>query len=162
MSLRLSYFIGFIFTCALLAYGFYLQMFEGFIPCPLCTLQRICFALVGIFMLFCGVFYRQRIIFYFMNTLAGVSSILGLFFSGRQIWLQHFPTTSNGECGVSLQYMLQALPINEVAFKVFSGSAECSKRGWVFLTFTMAEWSLICFLIFAVFIAYSFKKSRSH
>lgn len=158
MSTRLFYFLGFAIILVLLLYGFYLQLFDGFIPCPLCTLQRICFGLIGFFFLIAGLFHGSRIIRLIANTFAGASALLGLFFASRQMWLQHFPPANSNECGVSLQYMLQALPLHEVVNKIFSGTAECTQRGWEFFGFNMAEWAFIWFALLISCIIYLFAR----
>ncbi|HEX4044802.1 MAG TPA: disulfide bond formation protein B [Gammaproteobacteria bacterium] len=154
MSTRFIYFLGFVIAGLILGISIYLQCFAGFIPCPLCTLQRFAFAAFGIFCLFGLLLSSKLLARMLINTLMLISAIFGLFFSGRQIWLQHFPPAHNSECGVSLEYMLQALPLQEVIQKVFVGSAECTERGWSFLFLNMAEWSLLWFILFFVMSVY--------
>ena len=147
MSTRLLYTLGFTLISALLLTSVYLQYFDGFIPCPLCTLQRLCFALLG-GLFFIGILAAtKRFITVPINVLMTLFALLGIFLSGRQIWLQHFPSGDASECGVSLQYMMQALPVNQVIQKIFSGSAECTQRGFEFLTFNMAEWACVWFIL---------------
>ena len=148
MSIRLTYFLGLIGISLLLLTSVYLQFFKGIMPCPLCTLQRICFGFLGIVFLVGILFHAHRISRFLINSLVIIFSILGLFLAGRQIWLQHFPTAAASECGVNLQYMMQALPIHEVMKKLFEGSAECATRGWEFLFLNMAEWAFIWFIVF--------------
>ncbi len=148
MYTRSPYLLGSFAIVVLLSISIYLQFFDGFNPCPLCSLQRISFALLGVFF-FIGIFlYKQRISRILINLFLLASSLIGALLAGRQIWLQHFPPLDNTECGVSLQYMMQVLPMNEVAKKILAGSAECTQNGWTFLWFNMAEWSLLWFLIF--------------
>lgn len=144
MSMRSIYLTGFIIVTSLLLTSIYFQVFKGMMPCPLCTLQRLSFGFLGILFLI-GVFISRHSIRLIINFLCSLASLAGLIFAGRQVWLQHFPSADSSECGVSLQYMMQVLPVNEVVEKIFSGSAECTERGWEFLQMNMAEWSLICF-----------------
>ena len=161
MSMRFAYLTGFVAICALLLMSLYLQYVEGILPCPLCMLQRFSFGLIGI-LFFIGIFvHSKRIGCFFINLLSTLFSLIGMALAGRQIWLQHFTTGHNTDCGVSLQYMIQALPVNEVLQKIFEGSAECTKRGWEFLSLDMAEWALICFTAFLVLSIYLlFKKKK--
>jgi disulfide bond formation protein DsbB len=157
-AMRKYYGLGFVLVSMLLFTSLYLQFYDGFQPCPLCTLQRFAFVLLGVFYLIGLICYRWGFLRITSSVLALLSTIIGLALAGRQIWLQHFPSASGTECGVSLQYMLQALPINEVAQRIFQGTAECSTRGWEFLTLNMAEWSLVWFVIFFLLSAYLVKK----
>lgn len=160
MSIRTIYLFGFVIVTSILMTSIYFQVIDGIMPCPLCTLQRIAFFLLGILFL-TGVFlHTKRKAVFIINVLCGIISIAGIFFAGRQVWLQHFPSADNSECGVSLQYMMQVLPMNEVIQKIFSGSAECTQRGWEFLNLNMAEWALIWFVIFFLLTIYLFVKGR--
>jgi protein dithiol:quinone oxidoreductase len=151
MSIRSTYLLGLIIVSTLLLTSIYFQIFEGIMPCPLCTLQRLSFGLLGILFLI-GVFaYSKRGFRLVVNTLCALTSLVGIFLAGRQVWLQNFPSPdSSSECGVSIQYMMQVLPMNEVLQKVFAGSAECAQRGWEFLHLNMAEWALIWFIGFLI------------
>lgn len=161
MSIRSAYLLGFILVMALLLISVYVQFVDGILPCPLCSFQRATFGLLGIIFLI-GLFtYRVPILGFIINILAMLGSVLGIILAGRQIWLQHHPSL-NSECGVSLEYMMQTLPINEVVKKIFfEGTAECTERGWEFLYLNMAEWSLIWFgLIFILTILILLKKFK--
>lgn len=157
MTTRKYYAVGFLIVGLLLLTSLYLQYYDGFQPCPLCTLQRFAFILLGVFYFTGWLFYKFGFIRVLSSLLALVSSLIGIGLAGRQIWLQHYPSGSE-ECGVSLQYMLQALPIHEVASRIFQGTAECTTRGWEFLNLNMAEWSLLWFVIFFMLSAYLLKK----
>lgn len=148
MTQRQAYSVCFIIVLIILGTGIYLEYFDGVMPCPLCTLQRICFAALGLIFLL-GIFlYQNRIIRAVINLSSMLFAGLGVFLAGRQIWIQYYPNPENSECGVSLNYMLSVLPITDVAQKIFSGSAECTQRGWEFLTLNIPEWSLIFFALF--------------
>lgn len=159
MSIRLAYFFGFLVICFLLLTSVYLQMYAEFIPCPLCVLQRLTFGLIGVLLLIGMLFHKKfwgRMVIHFFIAL---SSVVGIFLAGRQVWMQHLPSVNPAECGVSLQYMLQALPLNQVLQKVlFEGSTECTKRGWEFLYLNMAEWALVWFVLFLLLALYGFLK----
>ena len=133
MSMRLNYLMGFIVVSAILLTSIYFQVFDGIMPCPLCTLQRICFGILGILFLIGIMAYKKYSVRLVINTLCGFFAIFGISLAGRQVWLQHFPSANASECGVSLQYMMQVLPMNEVIQKILTGSAECTQRGWEFL-----------------------------
>jgi len=150
MTIRTTYIMAFAFITALLATGFYLQYVEGYIPCPLCILQRFSFGALWILFLIGALTYSKRWLRIIIDFLCILTSIAGIVFAGRQIYLQSFPSPDNTECGVSIQYMMQVLPITEVMQKIFAGSAECTQRGWEFLFLTMAEWTLLWFIGFLI------------
>jgi len=150
-SQQLIYFLAFFVTVLLLAASNFLQIYRGINPCPLCILQRMTLGLLSLIFLV-GVTHP----FKKWGTLGlGIVSLLisslGIFFAGRQVWVQLFPGMQGGNCEVSLQYMLAALPLDQVAKKIFAGSAACSQVGWEFLRLSLAQWSLICFVLFLLF-----------
>src|SRR5579863_2595626 len=120
MPIRSSYIFGLIIVITLLLASFYFQIYKGMMPCPLCILQRIAFGILGI-LFFIGIFvYPKHGFRLTINALCGLTSLLGIFLAGRQVWLQHFPSAHTTECGVSLQYMMQVLPLNEVIRKILT------------------------------------------
>jgi protein dithiol:quinone oxidoreductase len=145
MSIRFAYTLGFLLIVFLLLTGFYVQYGLGVIPCPLCIMQRIVFAALGILFLIGALFY-VRVLRFFIHILAMLCSAAGFLLAGRQIWLQHFPASNESECMASLQYMFNALPLQELIQKLFSGTVECSERHFQLLYFNIAEWSFIWFV----------------
>lgn len=154
MTTRSVYFLGFTIVIVLLLTSAYFQMVDGFMPCPLCTLQRITFGMLGLLFII-GLFtYTRRIARMTMNTLCLVTAAIGMMLAGRQIWLQQFSSPDNAECGVSIQYMMQVLPWHQVLQKILAGSAECSEPGWKLLYLNMAEWAFIWFAILFCMMVY--------
>lgn len=151
LSQRAAYLLGFIITVALLSMTFYLQKFDGFVPCPLCILQRLALACLGVMLLLGWMAGNRKISSLLIGILASLFSLIGILLAGRQVWLQHLPPDKNADCGVSLEYLINALPFDQVVSRVLRGSAECSQKGWEFLQLSMAEWSLICFIAFFLF-----------
>ena len=148
MPSRFIYFLSFLAVSGILGTSLYLQFHDGIMPCPLCTLQRVTFIAIAFIFLIGMFFGHKRLMSITVSTLAILFSILGFTFAARQTWLQLFPSPDNTECGVSLQYMMQALPWHEVVAKIFTGSAECADRTWAYLGLSMPEWSVICFAFF--------------
>lgn len=148
LSERVTYLFGFLIAAGLLGMTFYLQKFDGFIPCPLCILQRITLISLCILFLLAWILGTKKIVSLFFSLLASLISLVGILLSGRQVWLQHMPKDQNADCGVSLQYLIHALPFDQVIAKILHGTAECSEKGWEFLRLSLAEWSLIWFVIF--------------
>ncbi len=163
MSLRAIYFIGLCLVTLLLLISVYLQVVDGVIPCPLCTLQRLTFGLLGCLFLL-GILLHAR--FWgrlFINIFCGLTAILGMLLAGRQIFMQHFAESSNNECAASLQYMIHTFPLNELAQKILlEGSAECKKRGFELLHLNMAEWAFIWFLLFFLLVVVLFLRDVRH
>ncbi|HSW93099.1 MAG TPA: disulfide bond formation protein B [Gammaproteobacteria bacterium] len=151
LSQRRLYLIGFLFILALLGIAFYLQQFDGFAPCPLCILQRITLALLGMLFFIGSVFSFKKVGTFFWGMLTSLVALLGVFLSGRQVWLQHLPPDKNADCGASLQYLIHVLPFDQIISRVLTGTAECGREGGTFFLLSLADWSLLCFIGFFIF-----------
>lgn len=150
-STRLMYLYAFITVVVMMILAMYLQFWKGVAPCPLCILQRVTLVFLGICFLFGAAFHFKKL----GNTLIGLFAFfiadMGVFLSGRQVWIQHLPPNKSADCGASLQYMLQVLPLDQVLKKILQGTADCSQLEWSILGLSLAEWSLIWFVVFAIF-----------
>ena len=151
ISQRMAYLIGFIIILILIGVGFYLQIYDGITPCPLCILQRMTLGMLGVIFFFGAVVKTKKFGQRFIASFAMIISLLGIFLSARQVWLQHLPFDKNSDCGASLNYLLHVLPLTEVAQKVLAGSAECSVINWQFLHLSLADWSLCWFILLLIF-----------
>lgn len=156
-SIRLRYFLGFITIILLLGLAEYLEVYKGMAPCPLCMLQRIILLFLGIVFLLGTLLKGIGQIF--VGLLSLIVSISGILFAGRQVWLQHMPSHHLGECGVSLSYMFKVLPLMQVLKQIWIGGMECSQQGWVFMHLSLAEWSLVGFLLFFVLTLIQLKRT---
>jgi disulfide bond formation protein DsbB len=162
LSHRTTYFWGSLIAFALLGMTFYLQKFDGFIPCPLCILQRVTLGTLCVIFLLGWIFSQRKWLMLVIDLLANLVSIIGILLSGRQVWLQHLPASDNADCGVSLQYLIHALPFDQIIAKIIQGTAECSQKSWEFLNLSLAEWSLICFIFFFLFCLLQTKRTVKH
>ena len=160
MRTRTPYLLGLILIIAILGFGFYLEAHAQLMPCPLCLLQRGVFCVLGILLAMGALCFSHKMIALMITACITLTAIGGSLLAGRQIWLQQIADPQH-ECGVSLQYMLQVFPLNEVVQKIFYSTAGCVERGWVFLSLDMAEWSFMCFVFFIILGGYLFLKHYS-
>jgi disulfide bond formation protein DsbB len=164
MTTRLGYALGFAVCAALLAFALYLQYIEHQEPCPLCMLQRVAFidmmVVFGIAALH-GPARRGAMVY---SALLFVMAAMGAAIAGRQVWLQHLPPDRVPACGPGLDYMLERFPLAEALQKILAGSGECAEATWRFLGLSIAEWSLVWFVILgalAVYVAWRAPGTRA-
>ena len=151
MTPRLGYTLGSLVCVGLLAFALYLQYVEHQEPCPLCILQRVAFiAMMIVFIVAAlhGPARRGAIVY---SGLLFVVAGIGGAIAGRQVLLQHLPANKVPACGPGLEYMLERFPLGEALRKIFAGSGECAEVGWRFLGLSIAEWSLLWFVLLAIF-----------
>jgi disulfide bond formation protein DsbB len=151
-SFRAQFALGAFLCAAMLGYALYVQHGMFMMPCPLCILQRIAFAAMGVFfMLGALVGPRPPWVRKTSALLVALSAAVG---AGIAIWhlrLQNLPPSEVPSCsGMDLGYMLDAFPLQTVIAKVFTGSGECAVVDWTFLGISMPGWTLAWYLILGV------------
>jgi len=153
---RQPFLLGLLAIASILGFSFYLQYVKDIFPCPLCEVQRLTFSLIGCFFLIGTLLHRFRFIRFVLWCFISLSSLLGVVLASKQVWIQIFPEAVKGVCGASLMQLLHMLPLSNVISQIFSGTSECTEKGWVFLYLNLAQWSLILFIVFLLFSIYSF------
>jgi len=148
INTRLFYISIFLICGALLGFGLYLEHGKGLEPCPLCVFQRIAFISIAMIALIAALHGPDRMAVWFYNGLISLAALIGGGIATRQVWLQHLPADQVPECGPGLDYMLETFPLGQALQMILSGSGECAEVGWSFLGFSIAEWSLLWFLVF--------------
>ena len=73
----------------------------------------------------------------------------GAFVAARQSWLQWYPPEIV-TCGRDFYGMVENFPINRAIPMIFKGSGDCTKVDWTFLGGSIANWSFLAFVGFAL------------
>ena len=131
-------------TILVLTTAFYLEYSKGIQPCPLCLMQRLCTVLFGMFCLMglcLGTLHRARIVAVFQMLLA----TFGIYFSGRQIWLQSLPLDNTHACMPSLDMLIQYFSKAQVLTALFWGTGDCAEVSWSWMGLSMPIWSALYF-----------------
>jgi disulfide bond formation protein DsbB len=134
--------LGFVICAALLAYAYYSQHVLGLEPCPLCILQRIAVLAAGLAFLGAALHRPGRAGAIAWAGLTALIAAIGATIAARHVWITAQPPGTVAECGASLDYMLEVLPLKEVLAKVLTGSGECGTVDWRFLGLSMPAWVL--------------------
>jgi len=147
LTRRSGNFLGLLACAALIAYALYAQYGMGLEPCPLCILQRVAVIGVGVLFLLAWLHNPGDRGARTYGVLIDLVALAGIAVAARQIWIINQPPGSVAECGASLDYMMDVLPLHEVLGKVLSGSGECAKVDWQFLGLNMPTWVLIALVV---------------
>ena len=159
---RLGYLAGFLICGGLILYALYLQYYQYQDPCPLCLLQRVVYIVLMVIFLLGALHGPRRTGAVVYSTLLVLVSLIGAGIAGRHVWLQHLPKDKVPECGPGLGYILDRFPLVNALEKIFRGSGECAEAGWRLMGLSIAEWSLVWFILlgaYAVFVAAAARKS---
>jgi disulfide bond formation protein DsbB len=138
--------VGLVVCAGLLGYALFVQHVQGLEPCPLCVLQRLAVVAAGVVFLAAALHDPRERGARVYGVLVGLACAAGILVALRHLWIMAQPPGSVAECGASLDYMMDVLPLHEVLGKVLAGSGECAKLDWQFLGLSMPAWVLIALL----------------
>ncbi len=143
LTRRTGNFLGLLACVGLIGYALYAQYGMGLEPCPLCILQRVAVMAAGVLFLLAFLHNPGDRGARVYGALIDLVALLGILVAARQIWIIAQPPGAVAECGASLDYMMDVLPLHEVLGKVLTGSGECAKVDWLFLGLNMPTWVLM-------------------
>lgn len=149
---RTQFLSGFVVCAGLIAYALYVQFGMLMLPCPLCILQRIAFAALGLVFLLGGLHSpRGRVGRAIYGLLALLPAAAGAGVASRHVWIQSLPAEDVPLCtSMGLDYMVESMGPLKALSKVLAGSGECAKVDWTLLGFSMPAWTLACFIALGV------------
>ncbi len=148
--LRGSNTLGFLACALLIAVAYYLELVLGMEPCPLCIIQRIAMAALGVVFLLAvlhGPRGAGRFVYAFLAllTAAGGGAV-----AVRHLWLQSLPPERVPACGPGLDFMMDAFPLQEVLVMVLQGSGDCAEVETLFGV-TLPAWTLAAFVLIGLY-----------
>ena len=150
-SPRLLFLLAFLACVALMGGALYLEHAVGLEPCPLCIVQRIFLVLIGLVCLAGAIHGPARGGRRIYSVLVFLLALLGGATAARQVWLQTVPLEQLPACLPSLDYMMEALPFQEIVRLVLHGTADCAEVSWKLFTLSLPEWSLLAFVAYLGF-----------
>ncbi len=140
-------------SAGLLAFAYYQEYVNYLDPCPLCMLQRVIVAALGLLFLLALLLPSWKP---FWRRLTGfglvVFSLFGIGVAARHVWLQSLPPDQVPDCGPGLGFMFDNYPFKEFITSVLSGSGECAEVSWRLLGLSMPAWMIV---VFAIYLLYS-------
>ncbi|EMD99949.1 disulfide bond formation protein B [Pseudomonas stutzeri] len=149
-SPRSLFALAFLGSALLIAIALYMEHVMGLAPCPLCIVQRICVIGFGLICLAAAIHGPAKTGRRVYSGFALLFVVAGAATAIRQIWLQSVPADQLPSCLPSLEYMMEALPFQEIARLVLHGTAECAEVSWTMLGLSIPEWSLLGFIGMAI------------
>src|SRR3990167_8349322 len=113
-------------TLALLAISYYFEYMVGLSPCPLCIMQRVCITLLAgviVFNIRFNSFVKAKRKLIIQLCIIG----FGMFFSGRQMWMQHFAVSETATCLPGIAMMLHYFPWQDIVYSLIWGGSDCAE-----------------------------------
>ena len=146
---RLIYLAIFLACAGLIGFALYLQHSLGLEPCPMCILQRYAFIVVGVIALTAAIHNPALLGRRIYSALLAIMAATGGGVAIRHVYLEHNPPKIF-DCCADVGFMLESFPLTEALPMIFRGTGDCTKVVWQFLGLSIAEWSLICFVLLIV------------
>ena len=161
ISIRQANALGFAACAAMFGYALYEQHYAGLAPCHLCIFQRVAFAgLALVFLL--GAIHGPRAAGgrRTYGVLGLLAASVGIYIAGRHVWIQSLPADLVPSCGPPLSFMSESLGWMQTIQKVLTATGSCGTIDWTFLGLAMPAWSLICFIVLALWALYAGFRGR--
>ncbi|MFG0380276.1 disulfide bond formation protein B [Pseudomonas sp. zbq_18] len=157
---RSLFLLAFLGCLALMGGALYLEHGVGLSPCPLCIVQRVFVILFGLVCLVAALHAPQRTGRRVYSVLALLFAIGGGATAARQVWLQSVPPEQLEACLPSLEFMMEALPLQDIVSLVFHGTADCAEVTWTLFGLSLPEWSLLAFVGMGLFALFQLLRRR--
>jgi disulfide bond formation protein DsbB len=157
LPVRWLYLVGVVVIAGLFGAALFLQYVMHQEPCPLCMIQRFIFIAMLVLFVLAALHGPKKTGAKIYAVLLTLCSLSGMGVASRHIWIQHLPKDEVPACGPGFDYMLENFPMAEVLKEIMHGSGECAAQGWSFLWLNIPEWSLVWYVLialWAVLIAY--------
>lgn len=148
-SPRLLFLAIFLSCAGLIGFALYLQHSLGLEPCPMCILQRYAFIITGVIALVAALHDPALLGRRIYGGLLVLAAATGGGVAIRHVYLEHYPPKIF-DCGADVGFMLESFPLTEALPMIFRGTGDCTKVPWRFLGLSIAEWSLIWFVLLII------------
>ena len=147
LTTRLLFLWVFVLCSVAMGIALYFQFVRYLMPCMLCVSQRVVIIVLGVVALVACVHGPGAKGTRVYGALSFLCSLLGCWFAGRQVWLQHLQPGQMPACGPGFDFLLQSLPPKDLLVLLFKGTGDCAVVHWTGLGLTIPEWSLLLFLL---------------
>ena len=155
-SFRTQFLFGFLVCAALVGYAIWTQLYGGLEPCNLCIFQRVAFAALAVVFLIGGLHSpRGRGGRRAYGIGAFIAASVGIGIAGRHVWVQSLPADLVPSCGPPMGFLQESVGLLGMIKKVLTASGSCGTIDWTFLGLAMPAWSLICFIVLALWALYA-------
>lgn len=130
---------------------FYLEKTLYLSPCPLCIMQRIAFALIGLMFLLDAALWPQGTV---GSVVMKIGKYLSIFFgiglAARHLHIQSLPEGEVPACGLDFYGLMENTPFFSGLAKAMMGTGDCAtKDTWPLegmFALTIPTWSMILFI----------------
>lgn len=151
-------FLASVITIAIVLYMEHVMMLA---PCGLCITQRVFIILCGSICLVSAIHNPGSKGQRNYAFVAASMCVIGSYFAGRQIWLQHLPEDQVPACGPGLTYIWENFPLYETLSFLLQGDGNCAEVQFRFLgLLSIPEMAMVAFIaLFSLCLYIAFRKT---
>ena len=132
---------------ALLVALLFMEGYLGLAPCPLCIIDRLLVALMGIIFAIAALHNPGMLGQRLYAAACGLLGALGIIVAARHVWLQNLPASLVPDCAPDLDYLIDNLPWLQSLSIIWNTSGNCAEVAWTFLGLSIAWQTLLLFSI---------------
>lgn len=130
---------------------YYLEKTLYLNPCPLCMMQRLAFALIGIMFILDALFWPKSTVGIVIMKIGKYLSIFfGIGLAARHLYIQGLPAEDTPACGMDFYGLMESNSIFAGLFKAMQGDGDCAvKDTWPLegmFAMTIPTWSMILYI----------------
>ena len=134
-------------ACFLLfGYALFAEHVQGYVPCPLCILQRFAVAGMGLAFLLAALHRPAGGLRHAYSVLCSAVGLAGAGVALRHLWIQNQPEGSVPPCGASFDFILENFGVITAVREALTASGECAEIDWSLLGLSMPGWVLLALL----------------
>ena len=145
---------------ALLIAIFFMEKYLGLAPCILCIFDRIVIVAMALVFLIATVHNPSTTGHRTYAVVNLVFGIIGIGIASRHIYLQSLSADAIPDCAPDLSYMLDTFPLPKTLSIIFNTSGECAEVTWTFLNMSIAQQTLLLFIVLTILCATVFKQTH--
>ena len=127
---------------------FYFENRLNLEPCYLCMIQRAFIVSIGIICALAALHNPARTGQRIYAVMSIILAIIGIYFSGKQLWLQSLPENQVPSCGIPVDYLFENFSVMETITMLLQGDGNCAEVQWRLMGLSMPGWVMIGFIGF--------------
>ncbi len=147
--------LTFLACVAILGFALYLQHVEDLDPCPWCVVQRLIFVAVGLISLVAALHRPGPVMAVFYAILGSATALGGAVAAGYHVYLQADDARASACVGSTVERFLDQTDVGSWIPPLLQYDGPCTLKPWSFLWLSIPEWSLICFVVLGVVLAFT-------
>ena len=157
---RHLFFMAAVGCVAIIGFALFLQYVKALEPCPLCISQRIAILALFLVTILAATHNPNHFGYKIYSFVTIAFSVIGMTLAGRQLWIQNLPPDKAPACMPSVTFLVDVLPLADLAKIMLTGSGGCASVQWTFLGLAIPGWTFLIFTAFTFFGFFEFIRNR--